>query len=223
MLSGCVRPAICGRYICRLAAAQSFESESWFSPSTRTSALSQPRRSADAIDVDDRAIAPASADVRPQRLTVAVREEARIGRELLDRRELVAHDGVAHPHRRERILAAEREVLGHSFDEPERKRVEAHQTAARRAFGDVVLEDVHELVAEHVVVVGVDAGERHDDARAVRLGDAARAFLELLADDVRLLEVRMVGVEDQATCDRTRDGTCRSAARTSARPCGPRR
>ena len=74
--------------------------------------------------------------------------------------------GVAHPHRRERILAAEREVLGHTFDEPERQRVEAHQSAARRALGDVVLEDVHELVAEHVIVVGVDAGERHDDARA---------------------------------------------------------
>ena len=101
------------------------------------------------------------------------------------------------------------------------KRVEAHQAAARRAFGDVVLEDVHELVAEHVIVVGVDAGERHDDARAVRLGDAARAFLELLADDVRLLEVRMVGVEDRATCGRTRGGRCPSAARTSARPCAP--
>ena len=110
---------------------------------------------------------------------------------------LFAHHGVAHPHRRQRILAAEREVLGHTFDEPERQRVEAHQSAAGRAFGDVVLEHVHELVAEHVIVVGVDAGERHDDARAVRLGDAARAFLELLADDVRLLEVRMVGVEDE--------------------------
>ena len=75
--------------------------------------------------------------------------------------------------------------------------VEAHQSAARRAFSDVVLENVHELVAEHVIVVGVDAGERHDDARPVRLGDAARAFLELFADDVRLLEVRMVGVEDE--------------------------
>ena len=47
MLSGCVRPAICGRYIARFAAAQSFDSESLFSPSTRTSAASQPRRSAE--------------------------------------------------------------------------------------------------------------------------------------------------------------------------------
>ena len=110
---------------------------------------------------------------------------------------LFAHHGVAHPHRGERIFAAEREVLGHAFDEPERQRVEPHQSAARRAFRDVVLKDVHELVAEHVVVVGVDARERHDDARPVRLRDAARAFLELLADDVRLLEVRMIGVEDE--------------------------
>ena len=122
-----------------------------------------------AIHLDDLTIAPAAADVRPQRLAVAIREEARIGGELLDRRELVAHHGVAHPHRGERILASEREVLGHAFDEPERKRVEAHQSAARRSFGDVVLEDVNELVAEDVIVVRVDAGERHDDARSIRL------------------------------------------------------
>ena len=42
-----------------------------------------------AVDLDDRAIAPAAADVRPQRLAVAVREEARVRGELLDRRELV--------------------------------------------------------------------------------------------------------------------------------------
>src|SRR6185437_2769739 len=66
-----------------------------------------------------------------------------------------------------------------------------------RAFSDVVLKDVYELVAEDVLVLGVDAGERHDHARPLALRLAADSFLELLADDVRLLEVRLVGVEDQ--------------------------
>ena len=44
--SGLTRPAICGRYIARLAAAHSFESESSLMPSTRTRAASQPTRSA---------------------------------------------------------------------------------------------------------------------------------------------------------------------------------
>jgi hypothetical protein len=95
------------------------------------------------------------------------------------------------------IVASQREILGHALDQPERQSVEPHQSAARRPLGDVVLEDVHQLVAEHVIVVGVDAGERHDHARAIRLRDAARSFLELLADDVRLLEIGVVGVEDQ--------------------------
>ena len=54
---------------------------------------------------------------------------------------------------------------------------------------------MHELVAEHVIVVGVDAGEGHDDACPQPLGDAARSLFDRFADDVRLLEVRMVGVE----------------------------
>ena len=148
-----------------------------------------------AVDVDHGAVAPAAADVRPQRLPVAIREEARVVGELLDRREVVALGRVAQPHRRERIVASEREVLGHALDQPERQGAEPRE-AARSRLGDAVLEDVHELVAEHVIVVRVDAGERHDDAGAQPLGHAARALRQLLADHVRLLEVGMVGVED---------------------------
>jgi hypothetical protein len=54
---------------------------------------------------------------------------------------------------------------------------------------------VHQLVPEHVVVVGVDAGEGHHDARPQAFGDAARPLRQLVADDIRLLEVRLVGVE----------------------------
>ena len=56
---------------------------------------------------------------------------------------------------------------------------------------------MYELVAEDVVVVGVDAGERHDDTGPIGLRDAAGPFLELLAHHVRLLEVGVVGVEDE--------------------------
>ena len=59
------------------------------------------------VHVDDCAIAPLAAHVGPQRLTVTIREESRIRRQLLDRRKFVSHHRVAHPHRRERILTAE--------------------------------------------------------------------------------------------------------------------
>src|SRR6185503_9504230 len=50
---------------------------------------------------------------------------------------------------------------------------------------------------EHVVVVRVNAGKRHDDAGAQPFGDTTRALGELILDDVRLLEVGVIGVEDQ--------------------------
>ena len=45
--------------------------------------------------------------------------------------------------------------------------------AAAALLQDVVLEDVHQLVAEHVVGVLVVAGEGQDHARPQPLGDAA--------------------------------------------------
>ena len=44
--------------------------------------------------------------------------------------------------------------------------------------GDVVLEDVHHLVAEDVIVLRVVAGERQDDAVHERIGEAARPFAD---------------------------------------------
>src|SRR5439155_26625643 len=72
-----------------------------------------------AVDVDDGTVAPAAADVCPERLAVSIREEAGVVGELLDRREVVALRGVAQPPRGERIIAAEREVLRHTLDQPE--------------------------------------------------------------------------------------------------------
>ena len=67
----------------------------------------------------------------------------------------------------------------------------------RLARGHVVLEGVHQLVAEHVVGFGEAAGERQDDAALEHLGDAAGAFADVAGERVRLLEVRMGGVEDE--------------------------
>ena len=147
-----------------------------------------------AIHVHDGAIAPASAHIRPERLAVPIRKEARIGIQLLDRRQPVAFRGVAQPHGRERIVASEREVLRHALDQPERKGVQSLQSAGS-GLGDAVLEHVYQLVAEHVIVVRVDAGERHYYARTQPLGHTARALGQLLADDIRLLEVRLIGVK----------------------------
>ena len=108
------------------------------------------------VDVHHRPLAPAPADVRPERLPVAIREEPRIGVQLLDRRERVAHHGVAHPHRRQRAVPAEREVLRHALDQPDRERAHPRQPVHVPVLRDVVLEHVHELVAEHVIVVLVD-------------------------------------------------------------------
>src|ERR1700712_4172684 len=52
-------------------------------------------------------------------------------------------------------------------------------------------------MAKHVFFVRINTGERHDDTRAIRLGNAAGLFRQLLTNDVRLLEVRMISVEDQ--------------------------
>jgi hypothetical protein len=67
---------------------------------------------------DHGVIAETSADVRQQRLAVAVREVVRIALELTQVRQPVVHLGVANPHRRQRIDAAFREVLGHAFHDP---------------------------------------------------------------------------------------------------------
>ena len=157
-------------------------------------AVLEPDTQRRAIHVHDRTITPAPADIRPQGLAVPVREEPRVRVELVDGRELLPFRRVAQPHGRQRIVAAEREILGHAFNEPERKRVEALE-ATRSRFRYTVLKHVHQFVAKDVVVVRVDAGKRHHHTRPQTFGHATSAFRQFLTDDVRLLEVRLVGVE----------------------------
>ena len=54
---------------------------------------------------------------------------------------------------------------------------------------------MYQLVAEHVIIVRVDAGERHYHARPQTLSDTARSLRERLANHVRLLKVRLIGIE----------------------------
>ena len=63
--------------------------------------------------------------------------------------------------------------------------------------GDVELERVHQLVADHVIGVGERTAHRQDDAAPDRFGDAAGAFADLARDGVGLLEVGMRRVEHE--------------------------
>ena len=129
----------------------------------------------------------------------AVGENPRIVGELLDGRQVAFQRGVAQPHRGVGIDRADREVFRHPLHEPQRwihvdERLDPGTDAAPAEH--VVLELVHHLVADHVLELGVGAGEGQDHAVLEKLGDAARALTDVAADRVGLLEVRLRGVQD---------------------------
>ena len=145
----------------------------------------------------DDLVAPPAADVGPERLAPAIREVFRVV-EVLDLRKRFLPRRVAQPHRRVRVDRTNREVLGHPLDEPERQPVGAgFPWRAVGPRGDVELERVHQLVADHVVGVGERSAHRQHDPPADRFGDAARALADLSLDGVGLFEVRMRRVEHQ--------------------------
>jgi len=86
-----------------------------------------------------------------------------------------------------------------SLHEPERRRGgervpdEAHAVPEQ----NVDLEGVDQLVGEHVVQLGVGAGEGQEHPALQEFGDAAGADADQLRRDVRLLEVGVRGVEDE--------------------------
>ena len=131
-------------------------------------------------------------DVGPEGLPVLVLVEPGVLLEVRDGREVVAEDGVAHPHRRQRVLAADRVVLRHPFDHEEREANELLERAP--ALRDVVLELVDELVAQHVLRLRVGARHWEHDPLAKPLGHALRPLADV--GDVGLPEVRVIGVED---------------------------
>ena len=98
---------------------------------------------------------------------------------------------VAQFHRGIGIDAAERHVLGHPFDEPQRQtrqRGIVHRVAVGFA-ADVELKGMDQLVADHVIGIGDRSGERQHDAAANWFGDAASAFAQFFGDDVGLFEI----------------------------------
>ena len=143
-------------------------------------AVAQPRR---VSSVRTTVVAPAPADVGPERLAPAVGEVLRVV-EILDRRQLVAARTASRSHiavfgstgPSDRYSAMPSMNHSGSRSTPVSP---AHRVRARR---DVVLERVHELVADHVVGVGQRPAEREDDAPLQRLGDAARALAQLARD-----------------------------------------
>ena len=141
----------------------------------------------------DDVVAVGAAEVGPERLTPAVGEVSRI-LEISELRKLAAPHRVAHPHRRVRIHVPERDVLGHSFDEPQGNAVEACGHVAATDTGDVVLERVRQLVTDHMVGFKQRCAHWKNDAPLEALRDA---FASLHRKDVRLIVIGVIRVENQ--------------------------
>jgi hypothetical protein len=69
--------------------------------------------------------------------------------------------------------------------------------ALPHAARDVELEDVHQLMSDHVIVVRVDAGQRQHDTIERGLREAAGAFTDQPRCHGSLLKVRVVLIDDQ--------------------------
>jgi hypothetical protein len=99
------------------------------------------------------------------------------------------------------VHRADGQVLGHPLDEPQWQQqrgraAEAYSSLPREA-GYIELKCVHELVPEHVVRLVQRAREGKHDPSFQDFRDTARGFAELPEHCVRLLEVRVAGVQDQ--------------------------
>ena len=157
-----------------------------------------PARDRSLEDLADDLVAPALADVGEQGVAEVVGEDARVEGQLLDRGQGPLERRVAQPHRGQGIDRAEGQVLRHPLHKPQRRvhvaeRLEAPADPA--AAEHVELELVHHLVLEHVLELGIGAGERQHHAVLERLGDAPHALAAHIGH-VRLLEVRRGGIQD---------------------------
>ena len=144
-----------------------------------------------AQDFRHHAIAKATRQIRPHRRSISVRRK-RPRRLRCALRQQVEFHRVSQPHRRFGIVGAERQILGHAFDTPQRPRRQPAETS-----GHVELKCVRDLVPEHLVGLGERGREGDDDSTPRGFGDAADAFAEESIDDVGLGEFRLAAVQDQ--------------------------
>ena len=149
-------------------------------------------------DLADRVVAPLFPDVGPDGMPEVVREHLVVA-QLLQGREVAFHGRVAQPHGGVVVDRPDREILRHSFHEPER-RIDVHvgldAGAHAAATEHVVLELVHHFVADHVVQLFVGARERQHHAVLEELGEAARLLADVARGGVGLLEVGLRRVEN---------------------------
>ncbi len=148
----------------------------------------------------DDLVAPAPADIGPDGLAPAIGEVFIGVLELLDRRQLLAADGVAHPHGGVGVDRADGQVFGHALDEPERDAqggVVAPGLVGMALEHDVVLEGVDELVADDMVGLVERRAVGQHDAALERLRESARALAENVLGDRGLLELGTAAVEDE--------------------------
>ena len=145
-------------------------------------------------------ITPSPGDVGPEGVAVAVRVEGTgVIRQLAERRHGPPARRVMHPHRCKWINGSQRHVLGHPLSHPKRQRQhggEATTQRLARSAGYVELERVHHLMAKNVICLTQRSSHRQDDTPFERLRYAACGFVDGSAQRRGLLEIRVVGIED---------------------------
>ena len=141
----------------------------------------------------DDVIAVRSAEVGPEGLTPAVREVPRVF-QVAELGQAAGADRVPHPHRRVRIHIAQRDILRHPFDEPERDAVERCGHVAASDTRDVVLERVGQLVTDHVVGFERRCAQWQEDTPLEALRDT---FTSLHLGDIGLVVRGVVRVKNQ--------------------------
>ena len=91
-------------------------------------------------------------------------------------------------------MTPKRQILGHPFYEPERHLPEIHRRFSVQR--QVILEGVHKLMPQDVIGLSVNAGKWHHDPFPNGLGKTARAGADGAFRYIRLLKIRIVGIEN---------------------------
>ena len=133
---------------------------------------------AGAVELRDRLVPVDPAEIGDEPLAEAVGEVLAVAGHLHQVRLLVPVEVVPEPHGGVGVLAPERQVLRGALEQPEGQRRQPHHPGAGLTLRDVVLEGVHQFVAEHRVRLPVGGGQRHDHPILERLGDPAGALAD---------------------------------------------